>query len=66
MTKFLQEKEHKFYESATRLQIENRFKAHDFYDADVFYRDSCYIKFVIKKKVTFSKDEKWKIYKMIY
>ena len=38
MTQFLQDKEHKFYETATRLKMKISFEAHVFYAADVFYR----------------------------
>ena len=57
MTQFLQDKEHKFHEAATRLQMKISFEAHDFAAADVFYHNSSYIKFGIKKKVTVNKDE---------
>ena len=50
MTRFLQDKKDKFDEAATRLQME-------IYVADVFYQNSCYIKLVIKKKVTVNKEE---------
>ena len=43
--KFLQDKEHKFYEAAARTA------------AGVSYQNSCYIKFAIKKKVTVNKGE---------
>ena len=33
------------------------FETHDFYVADGFYHNSCYIKFAIKKKVTVNKEE---------
>ena len=33
------------------------FETHDFYVADVFYHNSCYIKFAFKKKVTVNKEE---------
>ena len=61
MTQFLQDKEHKFHEAATRLQMKISFEAHDFYVVDVFYHNSCYIKFAIKKKLTVNKDERWKM-----
>ena len=57
IAQFLQDKEHKFYEEATRLQMKISFEAHDFYATGVFYYNSCYIKFSIKKKVTFNKHE---------
>ena len=60
MTQLLQDKKRKFYEAATRLQMEINFEAHEFYDEDVFYHNPCYIKFAIKKKVTVNKDEKIK------
>ena len=34
------------------------FEAYDFYVVDVSYHNSCYINFVIKKKVTVNKDER--------
>ena len=36
MTQFLQDKEHKFHEAATRLQMEISFEVHDFYAANFF------------------------------
>ena len=36
MIRFLQDREHKFHEAASRLQMKNSFKAHDFYAVDVF------------------------------
>ena len=43
MTQFLQDKEHKFYEAAARIQMEISFEAHDFYTAGVSYHNSCYM-----------------------
>ena len=57
MAQFLQDKEHKFHEADTKLQIKISSEAHGFYATDVFYHDSCYIRFAIKEKVTFNKDE---------
>ena len=65
-TQFLKDKEHKFHEAATRLQRKISFEALDFYAMDVFYHNSCYIKFVIKNKVTVIKDEQMETYKMTY
>ena len=56
MRQFLQDKEDKFHEVATRLQMKISFEVHDFYAADV-YHSSSYIKIAIKKKVTISKDK---------
>ena len=50
MAQFLQDKKHKFQEVATSLQMQISFEAHDFFAADVFYRNSCYIKFSVKRK----------------
>ena len=33
------------------------FEAHDIYIADIFYHNSCYMKFAIKKKVTVNNEE---------
>ena len=57
MTQFFQDKEHKFYEAAARIQVEISFEAHDFYATGVSYQNSFYIKFAIKKKVTVNKGE---------
>ena len=60
MTHFLQDKGHKFHETATRFQMKISFEARDFYAADVFHHNSGYIKFAIKKKVIINKDEQIK------
>ena len=52
MNFYLEDKNNKFYDAATRLQMKISFEAHDFYAADVFYHNSCYIKFAIKNPVT--------------
>ena len=57
VTQFLEDKEHKFHEGATRLQMKISFEAHDFYAADVFYDNSYYIKFSIKKILKVNKNE---------
>ena len=57
MIRFLQDREHKFHGAVSRLQMKISFKAHDFYAVDVFYHNSCCIKFAIKKKVTVNTDE---------
>ena len=57
MSHFLQDKERKFYEAATRLEMKISFEAHDLYLVDIFYHNSCFVKFAIKKKVTVSKDK---------
>ena len=36
MTQFLQDKEHKFHEAATKLQMKISFEAHDFYAGGCF------------------------------
>ena len=66
MTQFVQDKEHKFHEAATRLQMKNSFEENDFYVADSSYHNSCYKNLAIKKKGTANKDEQMEIYKMTY
>ena len=60
MTHFLQDEGHKFHETATRFQMKISFEAYDFYAADIFYHNSGYIKFAIKKKVIINKYEQIK------
>ena len=53
MNVFLQDPAKKFHEAATRLYMKIGYAhekiAHDFFAADIFYHDSCYIKFTLKK-----------------
>ena len=53
LAQFLQDRERKFHEATTRLQMNISFEQHLYH---VFYHNSCYIKFVIKKKITVNKD----------
>ena len=61
MTLYLQDKNHKFHDAATRLQMKISFEAHDFYAADVYYHNSCFIKFAVKKITTLPLNEKAEI-----
>ena len=45
---FLQEKESRFFDAAKRLRILLSGSSYDIYAADIYYHQSCYIKFVIK------------------
>ena len=46
---FLQDPATKFHEAATRLYMKIGYEAHDFFAADIYYHNSCYIKFALKK-----------------
>ena len=60
MTQFLQDKEYKFYEAATRLQMKISFEDHDFFATYLFHHNCYYIKFAIKKELTVNKGEQMK------
>ena len=49
MNVFLQNPATKFHEAATRLYMQIGYEAHDFFAADIYYHNSCYIKFALKK-----------------
>ena len=46
---FLQDAATKFHEAATRLYMKIGYEAHDIFAADIYYRNSCYIKLEMKK-----------------
>ena len=45
----LQDSATKFYEAPTRLYMKIGYEVHDFYAGDIYYNNSCYIKFILKK-----------------
>ena len=49
MNVFLQDPAAEFHEAATRLYKKIECEAHYFFPADIYYQNSCYIKFVLKK-----------------
>ena len=49
MNVFLQDSATKFHKAATRLYVKTRYEVHDFYAGDIYYKNSCYIKFALKK-----------------
>ena len=49
MNVFLQDPATNFHEVATRLYIKIGYEAHDFFAADIYYHNSCFIKFALKK-----------------
>ena len=50
------DKESRFFQADKRLDISLNGSANDVFAADVFYRQSCYIKFIIKPVKLPSKD----------
>ena len=46
---FLQDAATKFHEAATRLYMKIGHEAHDIFATDIYYHNSCYIKFVLQK-----------------
>ena len=48
MELFTQETDHRFLSASNRLLILLAGEAHDIFAADVFYHQSCYVKFAIK------------------
>ena len=53
---FIVDKESQFFQADKRLDILLNGSAYDVFAADVFYRQSCYIKFIIKPVKLPSKD----------
>ena len=49
MNVFLQDPAAEFHEAATRLYTKIEYEAHDFFPADIYYQNSCYIKFALKE-----------------
>ena len=49
MNIFLQDPQTEFHEAATRLYQKIEYEAHDFFPVDIYYQNSCYIKFSLKK-----------------
>ena len=49
MNVFLQDPATNFHEAARRLYIKIGCEAHDFFAADIYYHNSCFIKFALKK-----------------
>ena len=54
---FLENYNPRFYDAASRLQILMGGNSHNIFSADIFYHQSCYIKFAIKKVDDTSPDE---------
>ena len=49
MNVFLQYPATKFHEAATKFYLKAGYEAHDVFAADIYYHNSCYIKFALKK-----------------
>ena len=49
MNVLLQDAATKFHEAATRLYMITGYENHGFFAADIYYHNSCYIKFALKK-----------------
>ena len=49
MNIFLQDPQTEFHEAATRLYQKIEYEAHDSFSADIYYQNSCCIKFALKK-----------------
>ena len=47
MNVFLQDPATKFHEAATRLYMKIEYKTHDFFAADIYCHNFCYIKFAL-------------------
>ena len=58
MALYLQDKKRKFHDAAIRLHMNISSEAHDFFGADIFYPNSGFIKFVVKKVISPSSQEK--------
>ena len=54
---FLQDEAYRFYDAAKRLDILLSGASHDIFAADLFYHQSCYIKFVINSETPPSKED---------
>ena len=50
MNVFLQDPAIKFHEAATRIFTKIGYEAHHFLPADIYYQNSCYIKFAFMRK----------------
>ena len=49
MNIFLQNPAKEFHEAATLLYTKIEYEAHDIFSADIYYQNSCFIKFALKK-----------------
>ena len=49
MNVFLQDSATKLHETAIRFYMKIEYEVHDFFAADIYYNNSCYIKFALKK-----------------
>ena len=49
MNVFLEDPATEFHEAATQLHTKKEYEAHNFFPADIYYQNSCYIKFALKK-----------------
>ena len=49
MNVFLQDPATKLHEAATRLYMKIGYEAYDFFAADIYYHNSCYIKSALKE-----------------
>ena len=49
MNVFLQDPATKFHEDATRIYMKMGHEAHDSFAADIYFYNSCYIKFALTK-----------------
>ena len=45
----LQDPATKFHDAAPKIYMKIGYEAHDFFAADIYYHNSCYIKFALKK-----------------
>ena len=52
MNTFSQDLARKFHEAAIRLFMKIGYEAHDSFAADIYYHNSCYIKFALEKKMS--------------
>ena len=49
MNVFFQDPATEFNKAATQLYTKIEYEAHDIFPADIYYQNSCYIKFALKK-----------------
>ncbi len=47
---YIQDKEHHFYAAANRLQLVTSGQSHDIFVIDIYYHQSCYLKFAINEQ----------------
>eukprot|EP00794_Sanderia_malayensis_P019707 gene19707-21653_t len=47
---YIQDKEHRFYAAANRLQLATSGQSHDIFAIDIYYHQSCYLKFAVNEQ----------------